>query len=227
MSSIPFHNSIFIETVYHYLLQIGIDKEEKCYWTGLERKEYNFFRVYLTYYINLGGFNLKRRITTDAWTLAFSIAFFPPIWAVLAPHINVRTGAVALICAGLYAANGNKRSQAFSTMVGFLLGDLWAVLALLLMEALPLPGDLELFVTLFLFGGLAVLISALAPKYIFCPAWLCGWAIGLTILSPAGVKEMGTLPVEIGVAMIAGIWYVGVFADMVQKKLVSYLKKNK
>lgn len=184
MSSIPFRNSLFhfIETVYHYLLQIGIDKEEKCYWTGLKRKEYNFFRVNLTYYINLGEFNLKRRITTDVWTLAFSIAFFPPIWAVL---------------------------------------------ALLFMEALPLPGDLELFVTLFLFGGLAVLISALAPKYIFCPAWLCGWAIGLTILSPAGVKEMGTLPVEIGAAMIAGIWYVGVFADMVQKKLVSYLKKNK
>lgn len=169
---------------------------------------------------------MKHKLNTDVWTLAFSIAFFPPIWAVLAPHVNVSTGAVALICAGLYAANGNKRSDAIRILAGFLLGDLWAVLALMLMNVLPLPQDLELFVTLFLFGGLAVLISALVPKYIFCPAWLCGWAIGLTILSPVGVQKMGTLPVQIGAAMIAGVWYVGVFADMVQKKMACYLKKN-
>ena len=32
-------------------------------------------------------------------TLAFGIAFMPPIWAVLSPYIGVTTGAVDLICA--------------------------------------------------------------------------------------------------------------------------------
>ncbi len=169
---------------------------------------------------------MKHRLNVDVWTLAFSIALFPPLWAVLAPHLNVTTGAVALICAGLYATNGNKRSDAIKISVGFLLGDLWAVLALSVMEILPLPQDLELFVTLFVFGGLAVLISGLLPKYIFCPAWLCGWAIGLTILSPVGIQEVGTLPIQIAAAMLAGIWYVGAFADLIQKKLAHFLTQN-
>ena len=55
---------------------------------------------------------MKHKITIEVLTLAFCIALFPPIWAVIAPHINVSTGAVALICAGLYVTNGNKRSDA-------------------------------------------------------------------------------------------------------------------
>ena len=58
-------------------------------------------------------------------TLAFGIAFMPPIWAVLSTYIGVTTGAVALICAGLYVANGNKRSDAFKIAAGFLCGQCW------------------------------------------------------------------------------------------------------
>lgn len=166
---------------------------------------------------------MKHRLNADVWTLAFSIALFPPLWAVLAPHLNITTGAVALICAGLYATNGNKRSDAVKISVGFLLGDLWAVLALKIMDMLPFSESLELFVTLFLFGGLAVLISGLIPKFIFCPAWLCGWAIGLTVLSPVGIRESGTLPLQIGAAMLVGIWYVGAFVDLFQKKMARFL----
>lgn len=42
-------------------------------------------------------------------TLAFGIALLPPIWAVLSPYAGITTGAVALICAGLYVTNGNKK----------------------------------------------------------------------------------------------------------------------
>lgn len=51
----------------------------------------------------------KKRKRVNMLTLAFGIAFMPPIWAVLSPYLGVSTGAVALICAGLYVANGNKR----------------------------------------------------------------------------------------------------------------------
>lgn len=170
---------------------------------------------------------MKEKLNADIWTLALGIAFFPPLWAVAAPYLNVSTGAVALICAGLYVTNGNKREDAVKISVGFLLGDFWAVVALKMMDLLKLNENLELFGTLFVLGGLAVIISALIPKYIFCPAWLCGWAIGLTILTPGGWQNIGTVPVQIGAAMLVGIWYVGVFVDLVQKKMLKFLHSRK
>ena len=153
-------------------------------------------------------------------TLALGIALLPPIWAVLAPAIGVTTGAVALICAGLYVANGNRRADALKIAVGFLLGDLWAVTAIWLMEKLPLNPNVELYCTLFLMGGLAVLIGESLPRFIYTPAWLCGWAIGLTIMGPLKVSEIGTLPIQIGAAMLAGVFYVGVGVDAFQKWLL-------
>ena len=158
-------------------------------------------------------------------TLALGIALMPPIWAVLAPVIGVTTGAVALICAGVYVANGNRRADALRIAVGFLLGDLWAVIAIALMEKLPLNPNVELYCTLFVMGGLAVLIGESLPRFIFTPAWLCGWAIGLTIMGPLKTAEIGTLPLQIGAAMLAGVFYVGVGVDAFQKLLLKLWKK--
>ena len=158
-------------------------------------------------------------------TLAFGIALLPPIWAVLSPFIGVTTGAVALICAGVYVANGNKVSDALKIAIGFLLGDIWAVIAIFVMEKMSFNPSLELFLTLFVMGGLAVLIGESIPKYIYTPAWLCGWAIGLTIMGPMAIAEIGTLPFQIGAAMIAGVVYVGIGVDAFQKFLIRKLKK--
>ena len=158
-------------------------------------------------------------------TLAFGIAFMPPIWAVLSPYIGVTTGAVALICAGLYVANGNKRSDAIKIAAGFLCGDIWAVLAVWIMETLQFNPDVELYCTLFVLGGLAVLIGENVPKYIFTPSWLCGWAIGLTIMGPMKISEIGSLPIQIAVAMIAGVVYVGIGVDALQQFLIKKLSK--
>ena len=167
----------------------------------------------------------KKIKTINKLTLALGIALLPPIWAVLSSHIGVCTGAVALICAGLFVANGNKRRDAFRIAVGFLLGDLWAFIAVHIMAALPFNPDVELYCTLFVLGGLAVLIGETLPRYIFTPSWLCGWAIGLTIMGPLDVAEIGTLPVQIGAAMLAGVIYVGIGVDAFQQFLIRKLTK--
>lgn len=159
-------------------------------------------------------------------TLALGIALLPPLWAVLAPYIGVSTGAVALICAGVYVTNGNKRKDAFKIGAGFLLGDLWAVLAIWIMEKLPFHPNVELYITLFVLGGMAVIIGESFSKYIFTPSWLCGWAIGLTIMGAMQVKELGTLPIQIGAAMIAGVVYVGIGVDAFQKALIRIFTKK-
>ena len=164
---------------------------------------------------------MKKRLNRENLTLALCIALFPPIWAILAPHLGVQTGAVALICAGVYAAAGNQVKLAVPMSFGFLAGDAWAVLALWVMSLLPFGESLTLFFTLFVMGGLAVLISSLLPKVFYCPAWLCGWAIGLTILAPAGLGAIGATPYQIGAAMLAGIWYVGVLVEWIHQKLCS------
>lgn len=163
----------------------------------------------------------------ETLTLALCIALLPPLWAVAAPHAGVTTGAVALICAGLCAAAGDKISDAPRISAGFLLGYFWAWLALVLMDAMPWNPDLELFVTLFVLGGAAVIVSGLLPRWIYCPAWLCGWAIGLTVLSPMGLEQIGTLPVQIGAAMLAGVWYVGVFLNLVRGWLLRLWTKRR
>lgn len=156
----------------------------------------------------------------ETGTLALCIALFPPLWAVLAPYLHVETGTVALICAGFFAANGNKHEDAVKISIGFLIGDLWAWLALTIIQSLNWNGNLGLFITLFVLGGLAVILSSFAPKWIYCPAWLCGWAIGLMILAPIGITNISTYPVQIGTAMLVGVWYVGVFLDILQKKML-------
>lgn len=165
----------------------------------------------------------KRRLM---WTLAFGIALLPPIWAVFSASIGITIGAVALIVAGVYVTNGNKIKDAPKIAIGFLLGDFWAVIAVTIMEKLQWNPMVELFLTLFSMGGLAVLIGETLSKFIFTPAWLCGWAIGLTILSPLPVAEFGTLPWQIAASMLAGVFYVGICVDLFQKWLLKLLKKG-
>lgn len=155
----------------------------------------------------------------QVWTLALGIALLPPLWAVASGHLGVTTGAVALICAGVYVANGNKAADGLRISVGFLLGDFWAVTAMWCMAHLPFASDVNTFLTLFAMGGLAVLVSSMLPRWIYLPAWLCGWAIGLTILAPLGLSGIGTLPEQIGVSMLMGVWYVGWGVDAFQKLL--------
>lgn len=87
-------------------------------------------------------------------TLSMGIALLPPLWAVLAPYIGIKTGAVALICAGLYVTNGNKQEDGLKIMFGFWCGDLWAVLAILIMGYMNFNQNLELFLTLSILGFL-------------------------------------------------------------------------
>ena len=162
----------------------------------------------------------KKQQKINMLTQALRIAALPPIWAVAAPYLGVDVGAVALICAGLYVANGNKRKDALKITAGFLAGDVWAALAVCVMETLPLNPNLELYLTLFLMGGLAVLLGETFPNIFYTPAWLCGWAIGLTILGPLKMSEFGMLPIQIGAAMAVGVFYVGVGVDAFQKFLI-------
>ena len=46
--------------------------------------------------------------------------------------------------------------------------------------------SLETFAVLFVMGALAVIIGSLLSRQVYLPAWLCGWAIGLTMMAGNG-----------------------------------------
>lgn len=153
------------------------------------------------------------------------IALLPPLWSVLAPYIGISTGAVALICAGVYVTNGNKLEDGLKIMIGFWCGDLWALLVLKLMNIINLNPGLELFVILAILGFLAVVIGSVLEKIIFLPAWLCGWAIGLTIMSSMDVSNLSGIFIQIAAAMAVGVWYVGAGVDLFSRCILRKLEK--
>lgn len=94
----------------------------------------------------------------ETLTLALLIAVMPPAWAVISPYLGNSVGPIALICAGIYATNGNKFKDAHKIALGYLAGDIWALIAFEIMAHTPLNPDLTLFLTLAVFGFILVII---------------------------------------------------------------------
>lgn len=153
--------------------------------------------------------------------LAISIGLLPPIWAVLSGHFGIDCGAVALICAGIYVTAGNKVELGLPMSLGFLLSDLMAVCAVWLMENLPFPADVNTFLTLAVLGFAAVMLCTRFDKVFFLPAVLSGWAVGLTVMGPLGFANLGNMPLQVAVAMLAGVWYAGCAVDVFSRLISS------
>ena len=155
----------------------------------------------------------------ETLTLALLIAVMPPAWAVISPYLGNTVGPVALICAGIYATNGNKFKDAHKIALGYLAGDIWALIAFEIMAHTPLNPDLTLFLTLAVFGFILVVISNKFSNIIHMPSWLTGWAIGMLAMNLDKTTPVLSLTVQIGVAMLAGVYYVGALLDKIHKIL--------
>ena len=150
-------------------------------------------------------------------SLALLIAILPPIWAVAGPYLGNSVGPIALITAGIYAANGNKWEDAHKISMGLLLGDVWSLISSYIMSHTPFNANLTLFCTLFVLGFLVVVISSALDKYIYMPAWLAGLAIAMLTMNLDKVTPIMNLAVQIAVAMLVGIYYVGALLDKIHR----------
>ena len=155
----------------------------------------------------------------ETLTLALLIAVMPPAWAVISPYLGNTVGPVALICAGIYATNGNKFKDAHKIALGYLAGDIWALMAFEIMAHTPLNPDLTLFLTLAVFGFILVVISNKFSNIIHMPSWLTGWAIGMLTMDLDKTTPIMSLTVQIAVAMLVGVYYVGALLDKVHRIL--------
>ena len=161
----------------------------------------------------------KVSMKKETLTLALLIAVMPPAWAVISPYLGNSVGPVALICAGIYATNGNKFKDAHKIALGYLAGDIWALIAFEIMAHTPLNPDITLFLTLAVFGFILVIISDRFKNIIHMPSWLTGWAIGMLTMNLDKTTPVMSLTVQIAVAMLVGVYYVGALLDLVHRSL--------
>ena len=150
-------------------------------------------------------------------TLALLIAVLPPAWAVASPYLGNSVGPVALIAAGIYAANGNKWEDAHKIALGYLAGDLWALAATAVMARTPYDPDVTLFAVLAVLGFMAVVISQKLPSLFYMPSWLAGWAIGMLAMNLDKTTPLMSLTVQIGAAMLVGVYYIGALVDKLHR----------
>jgi len=150
-------------------------------------------------------------------TLALLIAVLPPAWAVASPYLGNSVGPVALIAAGIYAANGNKWEDAHRIALGYLAGDIWALAATMVMARTQLDPDVTLFAVLAVLGFMAVVISQKLPSLFYMPSWLAGWAIGMLAMNLDRTTPLMSLTVQIGAAMLVGVYYIGALVDKLHR----------
>ena len=153
----------------------------------------------------------------EVLTLGVLIAILPPIWAVASPYLGNSVGPIALICAGIYATNGNRFEDAHKIALGYLAGDIWALIVTYTMSKTPFNADLTLFVLLAVFGFLIVIISSEFENIIHMPSWLAGWAIGMLTMNLDTVTPLTSLAVQIAIAMLVGVYYVGALLDKIHR----------
>lgn len=150
-------------------------------------------------------------------SLALLIAIMPPIWAVASPYLGNSVGPIALIAAGIYAANGNKWEDAHKIALGYLAGDIWALIVTAAMAVTPFNADATLFALLAVMGFLVVVISQKLPSLFHMPSWLAGWAIGMLTMNLDKTTPVVNLTVQIGIAMLVGVYYIGALVDKVHR----------
>ena len=164
--------------------------------------------------------------------LALLVAVIAPLWAALTAYFGLLTGAVALICAGLYVANGMILANALKITLGFLFGNIWGWLAFIAIPQIAgMIGNLyvAIFLVLFVFAGLAVFIACYLDKILDLSALLSGLSIILVVLllsANPGFTQGHTIPpltlvLHVAIAMVGGIWLVGVLITELHKKLIS------
>ena len=153
----------------------------------------------------------------DIIVLALLVGILPPAWAVASPYLHISVGPIALIAAGIYGANGNQFRDAKKITLGYLAGDLWGYISTIIMTHTPYNADISLFATLFVLGILVVLISNVIPGIFYMPSWLAGWAIAMLTFNLDTQTNPISLLIQIGIAMIVGVYYVGALLDKIHR----------
>lgn len=159
--------------------------------------------------------------STNIAVMALLIAIIASLWASLSSYLGLLTAPGALICAGIFVANGSVIANAPKITFGFLAGIVWSYVVVKVLGALEAALTLDphviLFLTLFVFAFVAVIISCYLNKIFDLASWLSGWALALTIMLSPGTISLETWLLHLAIAVVCGVWLIGVLITVLHK----------
>lgn len=154
-------------------------------------------------------------IKKETWSMVIGISIIPAVWAVIANHIGVTIAAVSMISACPYVLAGKNAKDAVAMTLGLFLGIVWARLTFVLMGALTFNPDLVTFLVLAFMVAILIIIDSFIPKIVDCVAWLCGFAIAITVLGSCTPDVLNTMSLHLVLAMAVGVWCVGYVGSLI------------
>lgn len=150
----------------------------------------------------------------DISLLALCVGFLVPIWGVFHGDIGIKNGWAGFASAALFFAAGHKLKESANIAAGHLMGVGWGLSMFFLLNNASLQhydSKISFFCILCFLGILAVIITHLGINLIsHLPSVFCGWAITVGSLGGVPVKDWGMQPLDIILALLAGIFILGV-----------------
>lgn len=180
--------------------------------------------------------NEKQAKMNAVLVLALLVAIIPAAWAVLtiwaAGQFNIAGfGPVALISAAICYADAGRTKPALNAG-GFVLGTIWGMLSVLMIFNLPFGMLPNVFVTLAIMAGSAVLLGmTVLEKVVSLNTYLGALAISVLCLLFAGanpgmpVAALSALSLNLIVNMLAGVYVIGVLLLKIHGSIVGALNK--
>ncbi|MCQ2557589.1 MAG: DUF1097 family protein [Oscillospiraceae bacterium] len=154
-----------------------------------------------------------------------SISGLPAIWCLAAILLGIGPAPAAMVSATMYVIYGKKAKPAIMT-VSIILSVIFAYCIVSLIGALTANASPAVVTPLVLFIGVGIIIviQELLKKFTDLPTILGGFAtgmLGLTMVSPDAMPKMG---IELVIAMLVGLWWIGVLGDVVMGAMMKEKK---
>jgi hypothetical protein len=153
---------------------------------------------------------------------AVGVALLPPLWAVVSACVGIEFGWVSLACAGMLLPFHKPLKAGVRQSISFFMGCVWGLTATLALGGLPLPQSVSVFLVLCVWGFVAVLLSEVFFHTVL-PIWLGGWAIALGLFGESVPSQYGITFLKLLIAMLCGVWYIGLFNQNFQSWLDKHL----
>lgn len=166
-------------------------------------------------------------IKRETWALVIPISILPAIWCVAAMLTGVGPAAAAMISATLYVILVKSVADALKMSLSFVLGVVEAVISIMIVGALSaaIPMIAALPLTMIVMVALVIIIQTFIVKWTDLFSMLCGFAVSMTVLTMVDPSAMMGMAVQLAVAMLVGIWWIGFVGTRIMGAIMAGGKK--
>lgn len=170
---------------------------------------------------------MKKNNIIKMLMLALSVSIFVPIWGTFHAYIGINNAWVAFVSAAVFFAAGHNIREVVKVSLSHILGMFWGLAVLYIIDAslLNINVILYMFIVLAIFGFASVLITNIGISLVsHTPSLFAGWAVAFVVFDGMPISEWKGSCLDVGLALVIGVWFVGVGISQFQMLLIKVLK---